>query len=320
MFDEAILKDVAPEFHAEFRKFVETGEASNVFLDYLDNDATCQSAIDKAFANEVEAFHQISAKLGVVPEKTSRALVVGAGNRVSPMAEPSPKSASTTWISALAVGCIALSLVSIGFVVRERQHSSDLSLKLASLDRIGRPDEVGSGLAKAEPPEDFVNGGAIAGSSTARFFRAVREAQHLLPETLNDLDGADQQRQSAAIRAVAALQYTAKLSQPKVETVLKNSKNRELANVFQSWNSKSIYECLIGEAQFPNESIQNKAWRDIGLIQSPNLSEKIRALGKVKDGESPVFRVNAPTTIANYDDEKKSKEFTPRKNEAASPK
>jgi hypothetical protein len=46
---EETLKGVAPEWHKDFRHFVETGEASDRFLDYLNKDRGGQAEVERAF-------------------------------------------------------------------------------------------------------------------------------------------------------------------------------------------------------------------------------------------------------------------------------
>lgn len=47
-----ILALVAPEFHDEFLRFIETGEADSDFLDYLDRDADCQDAVELVLSTD----------------------------------------------------------------------------------------------------------------------------------------------------------------------------------------------------------------------------------------------------------------------------
>ena len=49
-----LLESVAPEFRHEFVRFVETGEASEGFFDYLDADESCLAALEEALAPETE--------------------------------------------------------------------------------------------------------------------------------------------------------------------------------------------------------------------------------------------------------------------------
>lgn len=53
------LEQIRPEFHESFQRFIETGEANEAFLQYMDTDEACQQAVDSALrkqAEEVRAF------------------------------------------------------------------------------------------------------------------------------------------------------------------------------------------------------------------------------------------------------------------------
>jgi uncharacterized protein YdbL (DUF1318 family) len=51
---------VSAEWHDEFRHFVDTGQASNEFLAYLDEDADCQAAVDLVIDAQAEAFQKLA--------------------------------------------------------------------------------------------------------------------------------------------------------------------------------------------------------------------------------------------------------------------
>jgi hypothetical protein len=55
----AALKLVDPKWREAFRKFVETGDGSQEFRDYLDNDQNCQKAIDMVFNEQAAAFDKL---------------------------------------------------------------------------------------------------------------------------------------------------------------------------------------------------------------------------------------------------------------------
>jgi len=56
---ETLLSQVAPEWRADFVKFLETGEASEAFEKYLDSDEDAQRAFDEAFKKSVHEFEQL---------------------------------------------------------------------------------------------------------------------------------------------------------------------------------------------------------------------------------------------------------------------
>lgn len=54
------LCDVKPEWHAAFVRFVETGDAEEDFLNYLNNDEEAQQAVETAFNAQAEAFQNMA--------------------------------------------------------------------------------------------------------------------------------------------------------------------------------------------------------------------------------------------------------------------
>lgn len=53
------LKDLAhlvdPRWHEEFLKFVDSGDASDEFLDYLEDSEDCRKAMDMVFESQAQA-------------------------------------------------------------------------------------------------------------------------------------------------------------------------------------------------------------------------------------------------------------------------
>ena len=60
---EELLKNIAPKWHKEFLRFVETGEATDSFLDYLNKDKGGQAAVEMAFDAQVKAFEGLAEEL-----------------------------------------------------------------------------------------------------------------------------------------------------------------------------------------------------------------------------------------------------------------
>jgi hypothetical protein len=56
-----LLADVPQEWHRAFVQFVETGEAEQPFLDYLDRDARGQRAVEQAFTAQADALQSLGA-------------------------------------------------------------------------------------------------------------------------------------------------------------------------------------------------------------------------------------------------------------------
>lgn len=54
------LRNVKPEWQAAFVRFVETGEAEEDFLNYLNSDEGAQQAVEAAFSAQAEAFQSMA--------------------------------------------------------------------------------------------------------------------------------------------------------------------------------------------------------------------------------------------------------------------
>ena len=61
---EELLKNVAPESHKEFLRFVGTGEAEDNFLQYLNKDKGGQAAVEMAFDAQVKGLLECPACAG----------------------------------------------------------------------------------------------------------------------------------------------------------------------------------------------------------------------------------------------------------------
>lgn len=74
---ESLLTHVQPQWKGEFVRFVETGEAGEGFLTYLDQDASAQHAVEMAFEAQANAFENLAEELKKTqPEEIG--VVVGA--------------------------------------------------------------------------------------------------------------------------------------------------------------------------------------------------------------------------------------------------
>jgi hypothetical protein len=65
---EQILNLISPEWREEFLRFIESGEADQRFLDYIDSDEKCQEAVDLAVSAQAESFEGLAAALQAEPE------------------------------------------------------------------------------------------------------------------------------------------------------------------------------------------------------------------------------------------------------------
>lgn len=62
-----LLREINPEWHGAFVRFVETGEASEEFLDYLDSDETCQRMMETALIERLKIVEPYVAALRAAP-------------------------------------------------------------------------------------------------------------------------------------------------------------------------------------------------------------------------------------------------------------
>lgn len=63
MEKEKLLKLVAPEWHQDFLKFVESGEASEEFVYYLYRDKQCQKAVGMVFEEQSRRLERMANEL-----------------------------------------------------------------------------------------------------------------------------------------------------------------------------------------------------------------------------------------------------------------
>ena len=58
-----LLNEVDEQWHAEFEQFVETGEANDAFLSYLDQNERAQHAVEVAFERQAAKFEELAREL-----------------------------------------------------------------------------------------------------------------------------------------------------------------------------------------------------------------------------------------------------------------
>lgn len=69
MHREEWLGQIEPKWHKEFLRFVETGDASEEFLTYMDRTPACQQAVEAVFSEQAAAFETLSRDLrAAIPE------------------------------------------------------------------------------------------------------------------------------------------------------------------------------------------------------------------------------------------------------------
>jgi hypothetical protein len=73
---QALLDLVKPEWRQAFLQFVQTGDADEKFLDYLNGDEKGRQAVEEAFSQQAKAFEGLAAELkqssdvGTVPPRS----------------------------------------------------------------------------------------------------------------------------------------------------------------------------------------------------------------------------------------------------------
>jgi len=73
MKTKELLKLVEPRWHQEFLRFIDSGDASEGFLAYVDGDADAQIAVEKAFDAQAKAFEELASSLAsALPSNVSR--------------------------------------------------------------------------------------------------------------------------------------------------------------------------------------------------------------------------------------------------------
>jgi hypothetical protein len=77
MFFSDLLPQIDARWHAAFVRFIETGEASASFLNYLDSDARCQKVMERLLAAQVKAFHPFMTAMGTMPAAKRRQDLAG---------------------------------------------------------------------------------------------------------------------------------------------------------------------------------------------------------------------------------------------------
>jgi hypothetical protein len=68
-----LLRNVERQWHSEFLRFIETGDASDAFLEYLDRDQRGQQAVEMAFNSQAAAFEGLAEELKTVCHKNEEA-------------------------------------------------------------------------------------------------------------------------------------------------------------------------------------------------------------------------------------------------------
>jgi hypothetical protein len=60
---EELIERVKPDWRPDFLSFIETGEAQEAFLTYLDHDADAEAAVELAFSSQATAFEKLGREL-----------------------------------------------------------------------------------------------------------------------------------------------------------------------------------------------------------------------------------------------------------------
>ena len=87
MFSD-LLPEIDAKWHADFVRFIETGEASDGFLDDLESDERCQKVMERLLATQVRAVKPIVTAKGSSPIAKTRKAATRRSSP-SPSARPS---------------------------------------------------------------------------------------------------------------------------------------------------------------------------------------------------------------------------------------
>ncbi|HVT14947.1 MAG TPA: hypothetical protein VHQ90_02050 [Thermoanaerobaculia bacterium] len=127
MVNEEVLRHVDPAWRGEFKRFIETGEASEGFLRYLDTDEECQQALDEVFASESASVAALAEFLQAALEEPGGSFPPVRRKRPLLFGPPVQRFAlAASLLFALIAGFAALNLA-----VVERAHAR----RLATLER-----------------------------------------------------------------------------------------------------------------------------------------------------------------------------------------
>lgn len=82
-----LLQNVQSRWHQDFLRFIETGEAGDEFLDYLNHDKGGQQAVETAFNAQAAAFEGLAEELKKGPVEPATAPTVAASARMAEAVE-----------------------------------------------------------------------------------------------------------------------------------------------------------------------------------------------------------------------------------------
>ena len=84
---EEIASQVDDKWRDSFLKFVESGEADEDFLDYIDANIAIQTVIDDAFRVQAESIDELTSELAEIRQNNLRPEVVAAARNIKQMVE-----------------------------------------------------------------------------------------------------------------------------------------------------------------------------------------------------------------------------------------
>lgn len=133
-----LLNGVDERWHSEFARFVETGEADDEFLNYLDQDKAAQQAVETAFKRQAAKFEEWAGELqrrqasgGVPSDRTQVAPVSTTSTMIAEVVEDALKatSAERKEVVAKSTAALAESMpAEEAIVVKEVAQSLDRSI------------------------------------------------------------------------------------------------------------------------------------------------------------------------------------------------
>lgn len=84
---EEVARQVDDKWRDSFLKFVESGEADQEFLDYIDTNDAIQTAIDYAFRVQAESIDELTSELADIRKGDLRPEVVAAARNMKHLAD-----------------------------------------------------------------------------------------------------------------------------------------------------------------------------------------------------------------------------------------
>lgn len=139
-----LLGGIEEKWHSEFERFVETGEADDEFLNYLDGDKTAQHAVEIAFKRQAAKFEEWAGEL-------QRRQATGGVSHDRTM--PSPEPTISTVAEVVEDRTVASRVSTISTMIAEVVEDA---LQATSAERKEVVAKSTAALAESIPPEEAI--------------------------------------------------------------------------------------------------------------------------------------------------------------------